>query len=72
MKICYSYSYLTTYRSTALIGLFVEFIKQKEEHDGMHANPPNESFRIITVNEKQLEGMNHNSDKLNLKKNAKE
>lgn len=40
-----------TYRFTALVGLFVEFIEQEEEHNGMHTDPPNESFRIIAINE---------------------
>ena len=69
-----NYSYCITYRSAALVGLFVEFIEQEEEHNSMHANPPNKSFGIITVNEEQLEGMYHNGNKLYLnyrKKNKK-
>lgn len=33
------------------IGLFVEFSEQEEEHNGVHSNPPDEGFGIITFNE---------------------
>lgn len=45
---------------------FVKFVEQKEEHDGVHANPPDERSWIVAVNEQQLECMNHNSYELNL------
>lgn len=33
----------------------------------MHANPPHKGFRIIAIDEQQLEGMDHNQNELNLK-----
>lgn len=60
--------YSDTYRSASFVGLFVEFIEQEEEHNGMHANPPHKGFRIIAIDEQQLEGMDHNQNELNLKR----
>lgn len=45
---------------------FIEFVEQEEEHNSVHANPPDERSWIVAVNEQQLECMNHNSYKLNL------
>ena len=33
----------------------------------MKTNPPDKRFRIVAVNEEQLEGVNHHKYKLNLK-----
>ena len=32
----------------------------------MNSNPPDKHFRIVAVNEEQLEGVNHHKYKLNL------
>lgn len=34
----------------------------------MHSDPPNERLGVVTVNKQQLECMNHNGDKLNLRR----
>lgn len=51
----------------SLVGLFVELFEQEEEHDGVHSNPPDEGFRIITVDEQELESVKHDENELNLK-----
>lgn len=52
----------------SVIRLFVEFFEKEEEHDGVHSDPPYEGFGVIAVNEKQLEGVQHDENKLNLKR----
>jgi len=44
--------------------LIVELLEQEEEHDGVHADPPHESFRVIAVDEQQLEGVDHYGQEL--------
>lgn len=44
--------------------LIVELLEQEEEHDGVHADPPHESLRVIAVNKQQLEGVDHYGQKL--------
>jgi hypothetical protein len=51
----------------SIVGLFVELLEKEEEHNGVHANPPDEGFRVIAVGEEKLEGVKHDSDELNLK-----
>lgn len=55
-----------TYRNAVPVGCLVELVEQEEEHNGVHADPPDKSFWIIAVNEEQLEGVNHDQNKLNL------
>lgn len=45
---------------------FVEFIEKEEEHNGMHADPPDKCTWIIAIDEKQLECMSHNEHELDL------
>lgn len=42
----------------------VELVEQEEEHDGVHSDPPDERSRVVAVDEQQLEGVHHDSDKL--------
>lgn len=42
-----------------LVRFIVEVTEEEVEHYCMHADPPDESFRIIAIDEKQLECMNH-------------
>lgn len=58
-------SFSSSWFPSFLIGLFVEFVEEEEEHDGMHANEPDKCTRIVTLDEQQLECMNHNGDELN-------
>lgn len=51
----------------ALVGLLVEFFEQEEEHDGVHSNPPDEGFRVVAVDEQELESMKHDENELDLK-----
>lgn len=48
----------------ALVGALVELVEQEEEHDGVHADPPDERARVVAVDEEQLEGVYHDGDKL--------
>lgn len=50
------------------VRLFVEFFEQEEEHHGVHADPPDEGFRVIAIDEEKLESVQHDEDKLDLKK----
>lgn len=51
----------------SIVGLIVEFFEQEEEHNSVHSDPPNEGFRVVAVNKQKLEGVEHDSNKLNLK-----
>lgn len=52
-------------RLLLLIRLGVEITEQKVEHDGVHTDPPDECFRIITFDEKKLERVDYYKDELN-------
>lgn len=39
------------------VGLIVEFLEQEEEHNGVHADPPDEGFRIVAIDEEELESV---------------
>jgi hypothetical protein len=64
------YQYSSSYHLCLLlfISLFIEVRKQEVEHHCMKTNQPDKRFRIVAVNEKQLEGVNHHKYKLNLQK----
>jgi len=47
-----------------LVTLLVELPEQEEEHHGVQADPPDECFWIIALDEEQLEGVNHDGDEL--------
>lgn len=53
------------YLSFAFVRLIVELSEQKEKHNGMHPNPPNERLWIIAVNKEKLKSMNHDKNELN-------
>jgi len=44
--------------------LLVELLEQEEEHYGVHADPPDESLRVVAVDEEQLERVQHDSQEL--------
>lgn len=44
--------------------LFVELFEQEEKHDRVHADPPDERFRIVAIDEQQLERVNHDGQEL--------
>jgi len=46
--------------------LFVEVREEVVEHDCVHPNPPDESLRVVAVNEEQLECVDHHEDELDL------
>lgn len=46
-----SICFLFTYSLRVIIRWSVEFLEQEEEHDSVHANPPDECFGIIAINE---------------------
>ena len=46
--------------------VLVELVEQEEEHHSVHSDPPDESFRVVAVDEQQLESVYHNQDELNL------
>jgi len=48
-----------------LVRFIVEVAEEEVEHYGVYANPPNEDFWIIAIDEKQLESMDYHEDKLN-------
>lgn len=48
------------------IGLVVEVFKEEEEHDSVHSDPPDEGSWVVTLDEQQLEGMHHYTNKLHL------
>lgn len=48
------------------VGFFVEFVEQEEEHDSVHANPPDKCTWVVAIDEQQLESMKHDQDELNL------
>jgi hypothetical protein len=54
------------------VGLIVEFFEKEEEHDGVHADPPNEGFRVVAFGEEELESVEHDSDELNLREGRRE
>lgn len=58
--------FIFTYHCTVLVGCLVELVEQEEEHHGVHADPPDKSFRVIAIDEEQLEGVNHDQNELNL------
>lgn len=51
----------------AIVGLIVKFFEQEEEHNSVHSDPPDEGFRVVTIDEQKLEGVKHDGNKLNLK-----
>lgn len=68
-------SYATHKNTYSLsVGFFVEFVEQEEEHDSVHADPPNKCTWIVAVDEEKLESMEHDQDELNLfvKKNGEQ
>jgi len=44
--------------------LLIEFFEQEEEHDGVHANPPDKCLRVVAVDEQKLERMDHDRQEL--------
>lgn len=46
------------------VGLVVEVFEKEEEHDGVHADPPDERSRVVAVDEQQLEGVHHDTHEL--------
>jgi len=44
--------------------LLVELLEQEEEHHGVHADPPDESLRVVAVDEEQLERVQHDGQEL--------
>ena len=50
------------------VRLVVEVFKEEEEHDGVHSDPPDESTRVVTVDEQQLERVHHYTYELHLEK----
>jgi len=51
-------------RPLLLVTLLIELLEQEEEHDGVHADPPDERLWIVALDEEQLEGMDHDCDEL--------
>lgn len=47
--------------------MLIEFFEKEEEHDGVHADPPDEGLWIVAVDEEKLECVQHDRDELNLK-----
>lgn len=52
---------------SSIVGLVVEFFEEEEEHYRVHANPPNEGFRVVAVDKEELECVNHDAYELDLK-----
>jgi len=48
----------------SVIRLVVEFLEEEEEHDSVHADPPDEGSWVVAVDEKQLEGVHHDGNEL--------
>lgn len=48
----------------ALVRGLVELVEEEEEHDGVHADPPDEGARVVAVDEEELEGVHHDRDEL--------
>lgn len=46
------------------VGLLVEVGEQEIEHEGVHADPPDESSRVVALGEQQLEGVGHHEHEL--------
>lgn len=46
------------------VRLLVEVGEEEVEHDRVHADPPDEGLRVVAVDEKQLEGVDHHQDEL--------
>lgn len=49
--------------ATLVRGL-VELVEEEQEHDGVHADPPDEGAWVVAVDEEQLEGVDHDGDEL--------
>lgn len=49
-----------------LIRGLVEFVEQEQEHDGVHADPPDKRLRVVALDEQQLERVHHDRHELNL------
>lgn len=50
--------------------LLVEFLEEEEEHDSVHADPPDKGTWVVAVDEEQLEGMDHDRYELRLEENT--
>lgn len=50
------------------VGLVVEVFEEEEEHDGVHADPPDEGAGVVAVDEQQLERVHHYTYELHLEK----
>lgn len=48
------------------VSLFVEIREEIVEQNGVHSNPPDEGSWIVTIDEKQLEGVEKYQHELNL------
>lgn len=48
------------------VGLVVEVLEEEEEHDCVHADPPDEGTRVLALDEQQLERVRHYADELGL------
>ena len=48
------------------VSLFVEVWEQMVKEHGVHADPPNERARVVTVDEQQLERVQEHQHELNL------
>lgn len=55
------------WRFSIIVRLIVEFFEEEEEHDCVHTDPPDKCSWIVAVYEEELECMDHNAHKLNLK-----
>jgi hypothetical protein len=62
-----SYVIATHLGCLLLVRLFVEVREEEVEHNSVHSNPPDEGTRVVAIGEEKLEGVEHNSNKLNLK-----
>lgn len=63
---------MQTYASLgALVTPFVEIGKEAEEEDAVTADPPDKSLGIVAVDKEELERVDDDGDKLNLKAREK-
>lgn len=54
-------------RPSVEVRLSVEVPEEEEEHDGVHSDPPDENSGVVTVDEEELERVDHDEDELHLK-----
>lgn len=57
---------MVTHLRSLVVRLVVEVFEEEEEHNGVHADPPDKGARVVAFNEQKLERVQHDAYKLHL------